>query len=1101
MAHQYVVTAHKPTVVTHTAVGHFTSATDLNLIVAKCTHIEAHTVTPEGLVPLVDVNIYGRIAVMQLFRPPGESKDLLFISTESYQFCVLAYDEASGEIVTRAGGDTSSRTGRPADTGQLGLIESAGRLIGLRLYDGMFKVIPIDRSGRLQEAFDLRLEELQVLDMQFLHGCTNPTVAIIYEDAMYRHVKTYAIDLQEKEFVDGPWKQGDVDPEASILIPVPAPFGGCLIVGMASITYHNGRVVKTIAIPQNTITAWGKVDPEGYRYLLGDHVGGLHMLLLQQDGRAVTGMVLERLGTTSIAETLSYLDDGVVYVGSASGDSQLVRLLSESAEDGECIEIIESYVNLGPIVDFAVVDSEKQSQTQIVTCSGSFKDGSLRIVCNGIGIHENATIELPGVQGIWALSSGAESGSPHSMLALSFVGQTAFLSLSGESLEGTEVPGASAAESSLYCGDAVGSQWIQVTERFVRLLCNNSRQMVAQWEHPDPSATISVCACNKHQVVVASGRLLRYFTIGQSTLTPAGEAMMEHEVACVDISPTATSAGPDDTSGKASLCAVGLWTDISVRLLRLNDSLTETHKELIGGEIIPRSIVMAAFESVEYVLCALGDGSVHSFVLDSASGTLSGNKRVQLGTQPIDLQTFVHDGTVHVFAASDRPAVIYSSNRKLLFSNVNVPEVARMCPLNADAFPESLALISKDSLTIGTIDDIQKLQIRKVPLNEMPYRIAHQPSTSTFCVLTTTETDAMLGEDSECIGFVRLLDGQTFEALDSFKMTPFETPCSLITGQFADDDTNYFIVGTAVAKPTEDEPQAGFIRVFKVVDGKFSLESELSVKGAVYSMCVFNGKLLAGINNKVYLYSWMMTDGGAPELTAECGHHGHILALYLKCRGDFVLVGDLMRSMSLLQYKPMGGTLEEIAADANCNWMSAVEVIDDDTFLGAENGYNIFTCKRNSDSSEDDERQRLDVVGEFHVGQFINVFQHGTLGMAARDGTDSAHESSILYGTVTGSIGLVVTLSRSEFEFLVELEQLLEKVIQGVGGLSHEAWRSFKNERRQAAGGARGCVDGDLIEAFLDLPQDKMREVALGFKTPLEVEQLVRRVEDLTRLH
>jgi DNA damage-binding protein 1 len=33
---------------------------------------------------------------------------------------------------------------------------------------------------------------------------------------------------------------------------------------------------------------------------------------------------------------------------------------------------------------------------QMVTCSGVFQDGSLRVVRNGIGIHEAAAMELPG---------------------------------------------------------------------------------------------------------------------------------------------------------------------------------------------------------------------------------------------------------------------------------------------------------------------------------------------------------------------------------------------------------------------------------------------------------------------------------------------------------------------------------------------------------------------------------------------------------------------------------------------------------------------------------------------------------------------------------
>ena len=51
----------------------------------------------------------------------------------------------------------------------------------------------------------------------------------------------------------------------------------------------------------------------------------------------------------------------------------------------------------------------------------------------------------------------------------------------------------------------------------------------------------------------------------------------------------------------------------------------------------------------------------------------------------------------------------------------------------------------------------------------------------------------------------------------------------------------------------------------------------------------------------------------------------------MKNRGDFILVGDLVRSMTLLQYKTMEGSFEEIAKDYNPNWMSAVEIIDDDT--------------------------------------------------------------------------------------------------------------------------------------------------------------------------
>lgn len=41
-----------------------------------------------------------------------------------------------------------------------------------------------------------------------------------------------------------------------------------------------------------------------------------------------------------------------------------------------------------------MVDLERQGQGQVVTCSGAYKDGSLRVVRNGIGINEQ--VHIPG---------------------------------------------------------------------------------------------------------------------------------------------------------------------------------------------------------------------------------------------------------------------------------------------------------------------------------------------------------------------------------------------------------------------------------------------------------------------------------------------------------------------------------------------------------------------------------------------------------------------------------------------------------------------------------------------------------------------------------
>jgi len=498
-----------------------------------------------------------------------------------------------------------------------------------------------------------------------------------------------------------------------------------------------------------------------------------------------------------------------------------------------------------------------------------------------------------------------------------------------------------------------------------------------------------------------------------------------------------------------------------------------------------------------YLLVALGDGHLCNYLVDATTGALWDRKKISLGTQPIGLRTFRSKQTTHVFAASDRLTVIYSSNKKLLYSNVNMRDVSHMSPFNSESFPDSLAISVENNLTIGTIDDIQKLHIRTVPLGEQPRRIAHQDSTRTFGLVTIVE-EAGGWSDHKKANALRLLDSQTFETLHRFEMDVNEVPCSVLSCAFTDDPLDYYCVGTAYMKPDEVEPNQGRILVFAVEDQKLMLVAEKETKGAVYNLNAFGGKLLAGINSRIQLYRWASREVGTHELMPECSHHGNILALYVVTRGDFIVVGDLMKSISLLMYKPEEGVIEDRARDYNANWMTAVEVLDDDTFLGAENSFNLFTVRKNSDAGTDEERQKLEVVGEYHLGLFVNRIRHGSLGMRLPE-SEAARIPTLIYGTVEGVIGVLASLPQDQFAVLQRLQTALNKVVKGVGGFSHEQWRSFSNERKQNELVATNFVDGDLIESFLDLSKPRMDEVAVHME--ISVEDLCKRVEELTRLH
>lgn len=173
----------------------------------------------------------------------------------------------------------------------------------------------------------------------------------------------------------------------------------------------------------------------------------------------------------------------------------------------------------------------------------------------------------------------------------------------------------------------------------------------------------------------------------------------------------------------------------------------------------------------------------------------------------------------------------------------------------------------------------------------------------------------------------------------------------------------FLLVGTAYALPDEDEPTRGRILVYSFQNDESSaaassnssrcvrLVTELSTQGAVYSITQFyEGKVLCSVNSKTFV-AQLLDDAGLRKLQfMGSGHHGHILSLVVRSLAKrmqtdsggpdvmalnkaasmdidkdedkkkaadsaemLAIVGDLMRSISLVQYFPEHDILEEVS--------------------------------------------------------------------------------------------------------------------------------------------------------------------------------------------
>jgi DNA damage-binding protein 1 len=116
-------------------------------------------------------------------------------------------------------------------------------------------------------------------------------------------------------------------------------------------------------------------------------------------------------------------------------------------------------------------------------------------------------------------------------------------------------------------------------------------------------------------------------------------------------------------------------------------------------------------------------------------------------------------------------------------------------------------------------------------------------------------------------------------------------------------------------------------------------------------------------------------------------------------------------------------------------------------------------------------------------------------------------KQSMLFGTVNGMIGVIVPIEKDQYIFLLRVQNALNKIIKGVGGFSHKQWRTFENRRSMSE--AKGFIDGDLIESFLDLKKQEMAQVVeilnnegnMEDEEPFSIENLTTRIEEFAQLH
>lgn len=1168
-----------------------------HLVVAKPNKLEVYGLEENGVKLRCTREIWGSISSLNAIRVSDQDDEMLLVTTEAPKPLCIIYEyiyKKDEPASLREAHNLSLQApfSRPMENFEGAIVHHSGNLAVIVTYVGKLKVLWVQDQGRISH-FDCLVPELNVLSLCFLPESDSDVylLAMLHLD----HTQTlkltiYEIDTKERSMNNVSEKYPAVtfnEDDLRVILPINAceehP-GGILVVGGQKILYFEyfenqeknkgkgKRRKSSLSAPEDSndpkaqidwplsdLTAYAFIDDTSSRILLGDKFGKLSLLSLERSKSDVS-LSLTRLGETSPATTLTYLNDGVIFVGSHFGDSQIVRIAASQKPDvGVQLDILDTFKNLAPIVDAILIDPEKSGQSHIITCSGSHNTGSLRIIRNGADIEELATTDhVSYVKSLWPIRPHYSS-TFDTLLALSTLQTTRFYALTPtsagklEELDESEIFGFSRDPTLAICNMSsivqVGGKYsyddspfvVQVTSNMVLVVNLLTGTRETTWQDHGEIVAASV---NPSQICVGlSGRRLVFLKVDEGKLVPVRSQVFpenQGEISSLSLMPSSSSLP------FSNYVAVGFYESKSVLIFAANNLVSTVIPPIIVPQL-PVSLLLCQFGASDslngvggfptHLLIGLGDGNLHVHGLSIPDGQmrLEDYKVIPVGsTRPVYLTPFrtsaqqANNCSYNVLAYGAMPTILYWDNKRLKHSPLVPKSISAACSLNSGQYTSSLAMAiverkgktEMSHLVIGRVRDLNKLHIQTVSLGlDNPVRISHYPDLRILCVGCQRIQPHRVGEAALESASVKFFDDSTFDQLHHFACELDEEVTVITTVSLNCDDRGYktyVAVGTQYYKPGMVEASEGRILLFEGrPTGNIStglipdIAASYKTKGCVFSLADVQGRLVAAVNESVYiLHLQPIEQGSTLPHTHPSGYelavlqrwtHNYIVS-NLVSHLDRIYIGDAVSSLSVLRWDDGAKKLFNVARDYAPLWPVSIETIGPEKIIGCNNDCNLFLFDINATD------KRLGMAGNYYLGDSINKFIRGCL---VHNNMDNGMKAECVFVTSSGRIGVISELNEKLSYEMTALQRNIGNLIIRSGGSDHSKWRTPKNNRGTSdfMEEATGFLDGDLLETFLDMPSgsSKASQVLQGYsdaeRLNVSYGELKQALEHLQTLH
>ena len=909
------------------------------------------------------------------------------------------------------------------------------------------------------------------------------------------------------------------------------------------------QIDKRVSYTDRKFINYAIIDEKNYKYFISDEFGNLFLMALIVNYDSYTQneqFILQILGEINYSKCLVYLDNNYLFNGSNKGNSQLIKIETNT---NSLIKIEKNYESLSPIKDFILINNiEEENAIEFLTISGFEKNCAIKKIKKGSPVIFKGGMNIKNLKDVFKVDINNKENIY--TLIITTISKSFVLDYNNETNEIFINNKLMLDNNELVIFVQNSKNFIVIVTNIKIKILNKNFEIISDnyIEETNKGIIPLIAKFNKKLNVLFiytnKQNLISFKFDNDGNIKEKEEILSQVSICDFDIC--------------KYFIVYALWDSNNLYIYSFNSKKIETinipDESLDSTKI--SSIQIFKYNSFHYLFISLSTGKLIYFQLKQNDinydelYTFSSNdfifkRKYNLNKEDFTIKKIKQKNNNSLFINTQTPLFIHFQKTNLVISYFNIKSCKNLIEINEDQF----LFLFKDKINFGTLIQIQSQNIiskyfqkqinviKLISFGEINNN-KEEINKSNDYILTIEENkignkfrNSLILNDINLKEISRYDLPYENEQSNTISEIEFKNHINAI-------ESKLLVIGTSIIENISKEPIKGHLYLLDIKQNnnyKFSKLFEIETNGGIHKVISCDDIIYVAIGNILYIYQIKQFFDNSYEIKLIKKYSDFTLIKDIQILNEskikytennsnnsssnniinitnndqYIIISDIGRSICIYCFNTKENKFSELYRDNNNTWVLNTLQINDEAFYISDIEGNIISLRKNTLTKDEGDILKLERIAYYNVGEKINsmiltkIKNKDLLNISPKniDFENDEKIDIIFFVTLEGTLGQIIQINKETFMFLKALQDSLIKKNENIGDFDFNNWKKFRygiiNKN------AQGFIEGDLIEKFLNNDDNYKKQILkeLNYNWNKQYDDIIHILETLVNNH